>query len=296
LKGVKDGLKSFGASAAATSWGEAVTIPFDTIKVRLQTQAAGATKYSGLFGTGATVAKEEGLGSLWKGLTPGIHRQILFGGLRFGLYEPVRDFYTKTLCGKDYTGTPPFAVKLMSGLTTGALAIAVASPTDLVKVRMQSQTAVAGVAPKYPNALAAYGIILKEEGLGAMWNGVVPNMMRNAIISAIELGTYDQFKEELLKMGMPDGVPVQTASAFATGLVSVGVGSPVDVMKSRMMSDKTGQYKSFLDCASKTLANDGPGAFYKGFSPNFARAGSWCVVSFLTLEQIKEMTGLKQKV
>ena len=35
------------------------------------------------------------------------------------------------------------------------------------------------------------------------------------------------------------------------------------------------------------MKKEGPGAFYKGFLPNYARVGSWNVVMFLTLEQIK---------
>lgn len=67
----------------------------DTAKVRLQLQkkaVAGEAlpKYRGLLGTVGTIAKEEGLSALWKGIVPGLHRQCLFGGLRIGLYEPVR--------------------------------------------------------------------------------------------------------------------------------------------------------------------------------------------------------------
>lgn len=72
------------------------TIPLDTAKVRLQLQkrvplgdSAAAPKYRGLLGTVATIAKEEGLLALWKGIIPGLHRQCLYGGLRIGLYEPV---------------------------------------------------------------------------------------------------------------------------------------------------------------------------------------------------------------
>jgi solute carrier family 25 uncoupling protein 8/9 len=36
------------------------------------------------------------------------------------------------------------------------------------------------------------------------------------------------------------------------------------------------------------MRNDGPLAFYKGFIPNFGRLGSWNVVMFLTLEQVKK--------
>ena len=68
----------------------------------------------------------------------GLHRQCLFGGLRIGLYDPVKAFYAKTL-GIDTSQDVPFALKVASGLTTGALGIAIASPTDLVKVRQASK-------------------------------------------------------------------------------------------------------------------------------------------------------------
>ena len=60
-----------------------------------------------------------------------MHRQCLFGGLRIGLYEPVKALYM----GKDFKGDPPLYMKIAAGLTTGGIAIAIASPTDLVKVR-----------------------------------------------------------------------------------------------------------------------------------------------------------------
>ena len=63
-------------------------------------------------------------------LASGLHRQCLFGGLRIGLYEPVKPFYM----GERPPGDAPLYLKVAAGLTTGALAIAIASPTDLVKV------------------------------------------------------------------------------------------------------------------------------------------------------------------
>lgn len=51
-------------------------------------------------------------------------------------------------------------MQVAAGLTTGALGIMIASPTDLVKVRMQAEQ---GKGPKrYPNARAAYGIIVRR--------------------------------------------------------------------------------------------------------------------------------------
>jgi len=280
---------TFAASATAASFAEVTTLPLDTAKVRLQLQssaAAGAKpKYSGLLGTCATVAKEEGAGALWKGVIPGVHRQCLFGGLRIGLYDPVKAFY----CGPDHVGDVPLHLKIAAGLTTGAVGIAIANPTDFVKVRLQSQGR-PGVPIKYTQgAVAAYSQIIKEEGVATLWRGVGANMTRNAVINAAELASYDQIKEGLLASGLfQDDVKCHIASGLGAGFVACCVGSPVDVVKSRVMGDTTGMYKGTVDCFMKTLASDGPLAFYKGFGPNFARLGSWNVCMFLTLEQIKK--------
>lgn len=54
-------------------------------------------RYVGLFGTAKTVAAEEGVLALWGGLMPGLQRQILFAGLRVGLYIPIRNMITGPL-------------------------------------------------------------------------------------------------------------------------------------------------------------------------------------------------------
>ncbi|XP_074380709.1 mitochondrial uncoupling protein 1-like isoform X2 [Apium graveolens] len=142
----------------------------------------------GMLGTVGTIAKE-GLSALWKGIVPGLHRQCLYGGLRIGLYEPVMNLYV----GENFVGDVPLMKKILVGLTTGALAIAVANPTDLVKVRLQAKAKLApGVPRRYSGALNAYSTI---EGVRALSTGLGPNVARNAIINAAELASYDQVKE-----------------------------------------------------------------------------------------------------
>ncbi|GJT31450.1 mitochondrial uncoupling protein 1 [Tanacetum coccineum] len=124
-----------------------------------------------------------------------------------------------------------------------------------------------------------------REGVRALWTGLGPNVARNAIINAAELASYDQVKQTILKIpGFTDNVLTHLLSGLGAGFLAVCVGSPVDVVKSRMMRDPS--YKGTIDCFVKTLKNDGPFAFYKGFIPNFGRLGSWNVIMFLTLEQV----------
>lgn len=93
-------------ASAAGMIGETCTIPIDTAKVRLQVQkvAPGETpKYSGMFGTIKTIAREEGPRGLFSGLAPGLQRQFINSGLRVGLYVPVRDI----ICGPMAPGQNP---------------------------------------------------------------------------------------------------------------------------------------------------------------------------------------------
>lgn len=54
-------------------------------------------RYVGLIGTVRTIAAEEGARSLFNGLTAGFQRQIIFAGLRVGLYVPIRNMITGPL-------------------------------------------------------------------------------------------------------------------------------------------------------------------------------------------------------
>ncbi|KAK6943063.1 Mitochondrial substrate/solute carrier [Dillenia turbinata] len=286
---------SFGGTLACSSFAacfaEICTIPLDTAKVRLQLQKKAVEgdvalpKYRGLLGTVGTIAREEGLVSLWKGIVPGLHRQCLFGGLRIGLYEPVRNLYV----GKDHVGDIPLTKKILAALTTGAVGITIANPTDLVKVRLQAEGKLPpGVPRRYSGSLNAYSTIARQDGVAALWTGLGPNVARNAIINAAELASYDQVKQTILKIpGFTDNVVTHLFAGLGAGFFAVCIGSPVDVVKSRMMGDSTA-YKNTLDCFIKTLKNEGPLAFYKGFIPNFGRLGSWNVIMFLTLEQAKK--------
>ncbi|CAL5386537.1 unnamed protein product [Camellia sinensis] len=282
---------TFASSAFAACFAELCTIPLDTAKVRLQLQKkanteeeAGVPKYRGMLDTVATIAREEGLIALWKGVIPGLHRQFLYGGLRIGLYEPVKAFFV----GSEYVGDVSLFQKILAALITGALAIAVANPTDLVKVRLQAEgNLLPGLPRRYSGALNAYYTIMKQEGLAGLWTGIGPNIARNAIINAAELASYDQVKETILKIpGFTDTVFTHLLAGLGAGFFAVCIGSPVDVVKSRMMGDSI--YKSTLDCFIRTLKTEGPFAFYKGFLPNFGRLGIWNVIMFLTLEQAKK--------
>lgn len=52
-------------------------------------------KYRGVFGTICTMVKTEGPRSLYSGLVAGLHRQMSFASVRIGLYDTMKQFYTR---------------------------------------------------------------------------------------------------------------------------------------------------------------------------------------------------------
>ncbi|KAB1205736.1 Mitochondrial uncoupling protein 2 [Morella rubra] len=71
----------------------------------------------------------------------------------------------------------------LAALLTGALAILVANRIDQVKVRLQAEEKIpAGLRRRYSGALDAYLTVVRQEGLGALWTGLGPNVARNAIV------------------------------------------------------------------------------------------------------------------
>ena len=122
----------------AGSFGEIVTIPLDTAKIRMQVQS-GENKYQGLLDCLRRILKQEGFLALYKGLSAGVLRQIIYGSLRIGLFSPVKSFYQDKLYGHEKNSRNiALRVRIAAAVTTGSFGILIANPTDVLKVIFQA--------------------------------------------------------------------------------------------------------------------------------------------------------------
>lgn len=313
-------------SGAGASWGEFCTIPFDTAKVRLQLQdkSHGKPEYSGLVDCLRKMVTQEGIRAPWRGVVAGIQRQCAFAPIRIGLYEPVRNFY-QSLADKPLNANPSIWIRIAAGLTTSAVGITIASPTDVIKVRLQAQARGTADAPlRYTGVFDAYKKIVSQEGVRGLWAGYSPNLLRNCIVNATEVVVYDQSKAAFLAAGYQDNIKTHLMSGLTAGLAATVLGSPVDVVKTNVMNmrkeadsaakeakkeisgsagasaekaaqeaaakvQKKAPFTGPLSCAAYLLRTQGPSAFYRGFIPNYARIGTWNVITFVTIEQLKTL-------
>lgn len=290
---VKVPLTSTTATASLAASGDSLILHKTVVSTATQQQ-----HYRGIFGTIATISREEGFRSLYNGLNAGLQRQMCFASVRLGMYEPVKRQYQRLLRvrGDSRGGFLDISARIMAGMTTGGMAVMVAQPTDVVKVRFQAQSKMAASSSKilYTGTWQAYKHIFTSEGIRGLWRGTLPNIGRNAIVNVSEIVCYDLVKELILVKGlMQDNIPCHFTSAVVAGFCATLCASPIDVIKTRYMNSAPGKYRGAIDCAVQTMAREGPQAFYKGFMPSFSRLVSWNIVMWLSYEQLKRVVVTK---
>lgn len=222
---------------------------------------------------------------LFRGITPSMLREASYSSIRMGLYEPARKFVAPNKPLNEIS----LWQRIVAGFFSGGVGSAIASPTDLIKIRFQARRP---DQPKlYKHTADAFLSIYRNEGLPGLYKGVGPTMLRAAVLTSAQLSSYDQTKVTLRELNvLPDGPIIHFLASFVSGLVTTTATSPVDVIKTRIMNSK-GQYSGPIDCLAKLLRNEGPRALFRGWLPNYLRLGPHFIISLPLYEQLRYLLG-----
>lgn len=120
----------------------------------------------------------------------------------------------------------------------------------------------------YKHALDGILRMAREEGIPSLWRGVWPNSARGVLMTASQLASYDSFKRLLLSfesLGMKDDLTTHFSASLLAGFVATTVCSPVDVVKTRVMS-ATGR-KGLVTLLTDIYAKEGVSWCFKGWLP-----------------------------
>jgi len=275
-----------GGLSACTA--EVVVYPMDMIKTRLQIADKG-TK-AGMFSTGATIIRHDGIYGFYTGFTAACYRHIIYSGVRYFAYEMLREH----VFHRNADGSFPLWKSALAALSAGAIGQFIASPTDLVKVQMQTEglRKLRGQPMLYTGTWNCFVTCFRNYGFFGMWRGWFHNVQRAALVQLGDLTAYDLAKQKiLLHTRLQDNFLTHGCASIVAGLVSTVMSTPSDVLKTRIMSNPT-KYHGTWDCAVKTVSEEGLLALYKGFFPIWARMGPKAMVFYLTFEQLRGLVGL----
>lgn len=268
--------------------------PLDTIKVRMQLSRrarAPGTKPRGFLTTGAEIVKRETPLGLYKGLGAVVTGIVPKMAIRFTSYE----WYKQLLARKDGTvsGQATFTAGLAAGVTE---AVAVVTPMEVVKIRLQAQhhsMADPLDIPKYRNAAHALYTVAKEEGVSALYRGVSLTALRQGSNQAVNFTAYTELRAALQKyQGETDLPGWQTA---LIGLVSGAMGplsnAPIDTIKTRLQKTPAEEGETaigrIMKIARDMWKQEGTRSFYKGITPRIMRVAPGQAVTFTVYEYLK---------
>jgi len=245
----------------------------------------------GPFGTAMRIIEREGFTALYKGLTAVWTGIVPKMAIRFFSFEVYKD--TLMEYNLMQTTSATFVAGLASGITEAVLVV---TPAEVCKIRMQSQYH-SMMDPrqlqrrKYTNVIQTAGVLIREEGFGALYKGVVPTMMRQGCNQAANFTSYSYFKK---KWEDHNGVSaLQPWQHLLLGGLSGGVGpgvnNPLDVVKTRMQKQvieegKPPKYAGLIQSCTVIAKEEGFGALWKGLTPRLLRIMPGQAITFMTYE------------
>jgi solute carrier family 25 (mitochondrial dicarboxylate transporter), member 10 len=173
--------------------------------------------------------------------------------------------------------------------TSGFLGGIAGNPADVLNVRMQHDAALPRAERRnYRNVIDGLMRMTREEGMASLWKGVWPNSLRAVLMTASQLASYDIFKGLLLEhASMRDNLTTHFSASLMAGFVATTICSPVDVIKTRIMSAK--ESKNILALLTDVTQKEGWTWMFRGWVPSFIRLGPHTIATFLFLEQHKKI-------
>lgn len=246
--------------------------PVDTIKTRVQ--------YSRTVTQTAIMRLRTAIlqGSLYRAVTPCLVGQIPYGMITFGTLEASRSALRRKFPNSPNWVTTSVAATI--GDTLGSLCLV---PSEVVKQKTQ-----AGV---YSGAGATIRGVLKERGITGFYQGYGAALARDVPFRIVQFGVFEAllatFNQRFNRA--TNSIENLLIGAVA-GTTAAAVTCPLDVIRTRMMSQATGSERMFnnaFDCVAKTVRKEGVRAMFRGITPRCLLIGPSSAVFFLAYEATK---------
>jgi solute carrier family 25 oxoglutarate transporter 11 len=287
--------KPFVVGSASGMFATCCIQPIDMVKVRIQL-LAGTAEAAGPIGVASKMLREEGFLSMYKGLSAGLTRQIVYTGARLGLFDQFTGYFK----AKKQPGEKMYFWETsVCALGAGGLAALIGNPADLSLIRMQADNMLPEAERRnYKHVGDALSSIVRNEGVGGLFAGAVPTMTRAMALNFGMLAFNAKSKDLLNDNGITGQPAVFGASAIA-GFFASFFSLPFDFVKTQMQKQKpdpvTGKlpFSSALDCVGKVMAEGGPLRFYSGFPTYYVRIAPHAMITLMAQDKLKGFLATK---
>jgi len=233
--------------------------PFDTIKVRLQTEGMQG-RFQGPIHCLMGTLKTEGIRGLYKGATPPMVATGFINSALFGMMGMCKEYVQ----GDNKVPTIPQV--MFCGMTTGWVVSIIVTPIEQIKSRLQIQYALpSGVKPLYSGPLDCARQLVKNNGIRGLYIGWFATVLHRGQNWSY-FGAYEAARRYLAPNSEGKLSPLASICAGACAGTSFWLSCyPLDVVKSRFQSapdTKPPKYRGLIHCAKTIYQQEGWRAFF----------------------------------
>eukprot|EP00743_Colponemidia_sp_Colp-15_P003056 GILK01003303.1.p1 GENE.GILK01003303.1~~GILK01003303.1.p1 ORF type:complete len:300 (-),score=38.34 GILK01003303.1:731-1630(-) len=184
---------------------------------------------------------------------------------------------------------PPW-VRFVTGGLASMTAETVTIPVDVTKIRLQLQGSGDSPDKMYNGMVDCMRKTVKNEGIGGLYKGLAPAVLRQAVYSSIRMGVYEPIRNAIAGDNPNPSFLIKFASGASAGAIGSFVANPTDLVKIRMQADRTGtRYTSTAHAFKDILSTEGFLGMWKGCAPNVQRAILVNAAELSTYDQCKSI-------
>lgn len=242
----------------------ASTYPFEFAKTRLQlrqdvgSRAAAITNPITMI---RHVVQTEGVAKLYTGCSTLIVGTMFKASVRFLSFDAIRNSLSNE------QGQLSRANGVLAGMVAGCVESAVAvTPTERIKTALIDD-AKSG-RPRFRGVGHGISVLLREQGVGTFYRGLVSTTLKQASTSAVRMGSYNALRELAKSNSLPTNAVVTFAMGSVAGVVTVYATQPFDTIKTRVQSAAG---SSMGEAVRSVLREGGVGGLWKGSTMRLGR-------------------------
>lgn len=289
--------------------GKYIEYPFDTVKVRLQSQPDHIPlRYTGPLDCFKKSIQQSGFLGLYRGISAPLVGAALETSSLFFWERIARESLFKA--GVYQREKPlPLSALWLTGAISGAATSLVLTPVELVKCKIQvpAEQAARGVAA--PTPLSVIRDVFRTQGLLAFWNGQLGTLIREAGGCAAWFGSKESVTLLFRKYNSsswaaehkdPQNLPTtmskdlqplplwqQAVAGASAGMSYNFLFFPADTIKSRMQTESTGKRIKFWDEGKAIFRQYGLKGLYRGCGITVLRSAPSSAFIFIIFDALK---------
>ncbi|XP_072337561.1 peroxisomal membrane protein PMP34 isoform X1 [Scyliorhinus torazame] len=278
-----------GSVTAATTF-----FPLDTARIRLQVDEK--RKSSSTHVILSEIVKEEGLLALYRGWFPVISSVCCSNFVYFYTFNSLKAMLVKgnvrATSSKD----------LLMGCIAGATNVFLTTPMWVVNTRLKLQGAKFRKEDihqtEYKGILDAFRQIITQEGLGTLWNGILPSL-----VLVCNPGIQFMFYEGLKRKASKAGRRIPSWEIFMIGAIAKAIATtvtyPLQIVqailrfepnKRRSRNSSQESVRAVINLISERIKKGGFSGLYKGLEAKLLQTVFTAALMFLIYERIAGIT------